>query len=84
MMSGTAIDFNALTDINHVDEMYAFARNVSQPADNVTQLIEVLQNASAEQLLGFTAKPDLKKLIMRDWAPVIERMSHFLFATFVL
>lgn len=85
LLSGTAIDFNAVSDIDHVDEMYAFAQNISQPAANLTKLIEVLQNAPAKQLLDFTSKPDLKKLAMRDWAPVIERMytiaftSHFMF-----
>lgn len=73
LMSGTAIDLNAISDINHVDEMYAFATNMSQPAENVTQLIEILQNVPAKQLLDFTSKLDLKKLMMRDWAPVIER-----------
>lgn len=81
LLSGTAIDFNAVSDINHVDAMYAFAQNISQPAANLSKLIEVLQNAPAKQLLDFTSKPDLKKLAMRDWAPVIERMYSITFTS---
>lgn len=88
LMSGTAIDFNAISNIDHVDEMYAFAKSISQPADNITHLIEILQNAQAQPLLEYTSRMDLKKLVMRDWAPIIERkysnMKHimFLFITY--
>lgn len=83
LMSGTAIDFNAISNIDHVEEMYAFAKSISQPADNITHLIEILQNAQAQPLLEYTSRMDLKKLVMRDWAPIIERkysnMKHIMF-----
>lgn len=73
LMSGTAIDYNAISSIDHVDEMYAFAQNISQPVDNIAQLIKVLQNAPAQLLLAYTSNMVMKKLEMRAWAPITER-----------
>lgn len=73
-MSGTAIDFNAISYENHINEMYNFARNISQPANNIAELIEVLKSASAKEILDFTSQIYTKKLEKRKWAPIIESM----------
>lgn len=84
--SGTALHFNAYHDGNHKCLMYEIARNASQPANNLKELIAYLKTAPADQIhnyIGENVELPYGNPYTLPWAPVIESLYTELFTLMI-
>lgn len=81
LMSGSALIYNSYHDGDHTCLMYAIARNASQPASNIDELIAFLKTTPASQIQNFLNDIYYKLPWPLPWAPILESKFNFTIRT---
>lgn len=72
-MSGSALLFYSYLDANDQRErMFAFAGQLNASVTDFEGLTKFLQTVNAETIAEFTSQKSVDRLLVFDWAPVIE------------